>query len=196
MKNLKNKIKYFIIAIVVLLLGAAVYVNVFSPLIVGEKYIEVEELDATEYSDTYFLDLEKRANGIKNGRSGLGEGTQALRTGDKLPSYEMEDYVCFNIFVNVTNLSFFEQAGFHMYFEASEDSRIIVKESCFVTERLKGCKNRDIWMAIGTLYRGDLTDEELEEYISRQKVKLRINNSLRGDIDIDMSLDGAKIVDN
>lgn len=196
MKNLKNKIKYFIIAIVVLLLGAAVYVNVFSPLIVGEKYIEVEELDATEYSDTYFLDLEKRANGIKNGRSGLGEGTQALRTGDMLPSYEMEDYVCFNIFVNVTNLSFFEQAGFHMYFEASEDSRIIVKESCCVTERLKGCKNRDIWMAVGTLYRGDLTDEELEEYISRQKVKLRINNSLRGDIDIDMSLDGAKIVDN
>ena len=84
MENLKNKIKYIIIAIVVLLMGAAVYVNVFSPLIVGEKYIEVEELDATEYSDTYFLDLEKRANGIKNGRSGLGEGAQALRTGDKL----------------------------------------------------------------------------------------------------------------
>ena len=186
---MKRKIKYVIISIFVILAGVLAYINLFSPVFLGKKYIVLDELfDSPSSGDVY--DLESYKKDIETGKSG-GRGMQAVRTSDKMPSYDTDDYMTFSIFIDITNISFFEQRGFDIYFETSEDARIIDKASCEVTEWIKSGRKKTVWAVSGDIYSKGLDKEELVDYISNQKVKLVVHNDFLEDITMNIDLKGA-----
>lgn len=186
---MKRKIKYIIICIIVLLLGTVVYINLFSPVVVGTSYIELRETyEETGDGDVYGLESHKKD--IEKGSSS-GGGMQVVRTSEKMPSYENEDYTDFYIFVDIRNISFFEQRQFDIYFDTSDDSRIILKTGCFVTEWVKSWSKKSVWMVNGTIYSKGLNDEEIVDYISRQKARLVVHNDLMDAVTMDIDLKGA-----
>lgn len=186
---MKRKIKYISICIIVLLLGTVVYINLFSPVVVEKKYIELRET-YEEACDGDVYGLESHKNDIEKGTSS-GGGMQVVRTSDKMPSYDKEDYMDFFIFVDIKNISFFEQRQFDIYFDTSDDSRIILKSGSLVTEWVKPWRKKSVWMVNGTIYSKGLNDEEIVDYISRQKARLVVHNDLMDAVTIDIDLKGA-----
>lgn len=117
---------------------------------------------------------------------------QLVRTNPVLPSEKASDYKTIAVDIGVNNRSFFKLMKFSAIIDnADEDSRVLYTYGSEVTETagaLKGSSVNVMWMEI---YCGDLTEEELLEYIRGLDIIVYYDSTIAGVRQKKVSLDGA-----
>lgn len=103
-----------------------------------------------------------------------------VRTDGELPSDKTKDYKSIGIHIKVKNRSIFKQEHFVASIEMEEHSNILFTDDNLVYENVKAFKTDDVTVMWLEMYCGDMTDEEIAEYIKGLTIKVSYGNSITG----------------
>lgn len=187
---MKKWIKIITVFILFIIIGALIYINYFSPLIISNMDIEITKPNELVYEP----DMEDHLSIIRSIKSGdANKGYQLVRDSDDLPSNSKNDYIYLAIQFNVKNLSFFNQQNIDGFFaNTSKNSRIIYKKSFDIKGNVgKFKKNRISAVYNAVMYRKGMSDKEVMEYIKKEDIRLEFSNIIRGSMKMNVSLAGV-----
>lgn len=193
MKIKKSKSIIILISIIVLFL--IVWLNAIKPTKINEDKIEVfidnnALINPEGYDRSLFDSLINRYNGEEYDQ--FINDQQLVRTNKELPSDKDEDYKSVAIEIEIKNRSIFDLNNFVATMDIDENSRILYTHGSIVNEKvgsLKTGKPTVMWLEV---YCGDITDEELIEYIQNQRITLYYDNPVSGVVTEKVSLKKAK----
>ena len=181
--------------IVFILVGTSVIINFFAPCSTGD--IQINVLDDFEgenemFDRSSFDRLLDAYNGIEV-EEFIHENDRIVRTNRELPSDKASDYKTIVVDINIKNRSFFDLYDFSGRVKVDDpDSRILYTYSSVKAEtadRLKETSVDVLWMRV---YVGDITDEELLNYIRGLEMEIYFKNDVIGKKIYNVSLEKAK----
>lgn len=194
-----SKRKIIVIAIIIIPVLIFIYFNVIKPCEINENKIEIfisrddENLAGEEYDDEIFNALIDRYEG-KNS-SVFFNDEQLVRKNRNLPSDKTKDYGTVIISVEFKNNSIFNLKDIiGSVTNEKDDSYVLYSTGAFVSENIKPLKTKKdteiIWL---TMYMGDMSDEEILDYIQRLDIEVYYSSKMLGSNDEIISLKHAKL---
>ncbi len=194
-----SKRKIIVIAIVIIPVLIFIYFNVIKPCEISENKIEIyiarddEKLAGEKYNDEIFKALIDRYEG-KNTSVFLND-EQLVRKNKELPSEKTKDYGTVIISTEFKNNSIFSLNDIiGSVCNEEDDSYVLYSTGPFASERIKSLKTKQdteiIWL---TMYMGEMTDEEILEYVQKLDIKVYYNSKMSGSNDQVISLKNAKL---
>lgn len=152
-----------------------------------------ENLAGEEYDDEIFNALIDRYEG-KNSSVFLND-EQLVRKNRNLPSDKTKDYGTVIISVEFKNNSIFNLKDIiGSVTNEKDDSYVLYSTGAFVSENIKPLKTKKdteiIWL---TMYMGDMSDEEILDYIQRLDIEVYYSSKMLGSNDEIISLKHAKL---
>lgn len=178
----KNIVKIIGMLVVVMILVILLITNIFYPCNTGKIELYVSESYGDEEAEFYseiFYALIDRYNGKEEDKFINEE--QLVRTNPELPSNKEVVYKSVAIDIEVSNRSFFELTDFSATVEIDDpDSRVLYTYGNEVTEIAPALKDSTVCVMWMKIYCGDLTDEELLEYIRGLDIVIYYDSSIAG----------------
>lgn len=178
----KNKLKVLGVLVLIMLSAVVVWCNFFNPAIIaknGSINIIKPYIDGREYNSDIFDDLikESRGEAVEN----YINQKELVRTNSELPSVKREDYVSIAVDMEVKNISLFAVKDFSATVNSTDaDSRILYTDTNMELESVKGISKKVVTVVWMEVYRGDMTDKELFEYLKSQTITVYFENSAAG----------------
>ena len=196
------KKKVIKLIIILMLIGAVVYFNVYKPAKIYEKTANIyicendNETSDEEYDRELFDDLISEYNG--ENYDGFINDEILVRTNTELPSNKDKDYKSIYVSLKIKNRSIFLLNNINaMITKKDKDSRILYTHTSEMTEYVKLLKtNNDVDIMVVEMYTGDMTDEEILDYIRKQDVTVYYETKFNGIKSEKISLKDASIRQN
>ncbi len=178
------KRKRMILVVVVILVFGFVFTwfNIIKPcemedevrIFIAEDYDILEDL----YDTSIYDSLISRYNG--KGTTQIINDEKLVRTDGNLPSDKTKDYKSIAIEVKVKNRSIFDMENFVASIDMEEHSDILYTYGSIVCERVESFKTGNVNVMWLEMYCGDMTDEEIVEYIKGLTIKVSYGNGITG----------------
>lgn len=176
------KKKIIIIALMLTLGLVFAWFNIIKPCEIDNKIkIFVSEdyrLTDEKYNTSLYESLISQYNGT--GTKVSTNYRKLVRTDGNLPSDKEKDYKSIAIHMEIKNRSIFKQEHFVASIEMEEHSNILFTDDNLVYENVKAFKTDDVTVMWLEMYCGDMTDEEIAEYIKGLTIKVSYGNSITG----------------
>lgn len=181
-KEVMKKKKIIICVILVIIVGVFAWCNFINPAIVyedGEIDFVAGHNDGEEYNRSLFDDLIKEYRGEETDNYINDE--ELVRTNPELPSTKSEDYISVAIDFEIRNISMFQIDGFTaMVNGEDENSRILYTDSDIQEQYINAFEKKVITTVWLEVYRGDMNDDELTNYLKERKITVYYKNSISG----------------
>ena len=195
-----KKRKLIKIVIILVVIAIAVYFNVYKPAKIYEKTASIHIIDykieGEEYDRELFDDLISEYNG--EDYDGFINNNNLVRTNSELPSNKDKDYKSIYVSLKIKNRSIFLLNDINaIVMKKNKDSRILYTSGCFITQQVKPFKTNDkVDIMDIEMYTGDMTDEEILDYIRKQDVTVYYETKFNGVKSEKISLKDASIRQN
>lgn len=200
---MKKKVIKLII-ILILIIGIVVYFNAFKPAKIYEKTANINIIDYKiegedsdeEYYREPFDNLISEYNG--EDYDGFINDEKLVRTNSELPSDKDKDYKSIYVSLKIKNRSIFLLNNINaMIAKNDKDSRILYTSGCVMTQQVKPLKTNDkVDIMVVEMYTGDMTDEEILDYIRKQDITVYYETKFNGVKSEKISLKDASIRQN
>ena len=191
------KKKVIKLIIILMLIGVVVYFNAYKPAKIYEKTASIHIIDYKiedpdeEYDRELFDILISEYNG--ENYDGYINDEKLVRTNSELPS-DKSIYVS----LKIKNRSIFLLNNINaMIAKNDKDSRILYTSGCVMIQQVKPLKTNDkVDIMVVEMYTGDMTDEEILDYIRKQYVTVYYETKFNGVKSEKISLKDASIRQN
>lgn len=178
-KYIKKIIVIFVLALV---LGIFLLTNVFVPCKTGNVELSITD-NFKESDEKYVDDMFNSLVDIYEGKeeTSFVNDEQLIRTNRELPSDKAKDYETICVNLNVKNRSIFSLDNFSGTVEINDpDSRVLFTYGNEVTEKVSPLSEDMVSVIWLEMYCGDLTREELLEYIRGLDIIIYYESSIAG----------------
>lgn len=198
-----KKIKMIIAIILIIVVGAFGWFNLYSPCKISKKNAKItisaeNNDDNEEYNDEKY---NKLLNLYKNGKIDEDVSDMRLvRMNGGLPSKYAKDYRKISLSLKITNRSFLKINDFECFFlDNDPDDNILYSDRKYeVIHDIRGLKIvEDVPVIRFEMYVGDMSDEEIIDYIKTKEIYIIYKHKFVGIEDIKISLKDLdiKVVD-
>lgn len=176
------KKKIVIISFIFMIMFVFVWFNFIKPCKISRNVkifiYEDYSLSSEEYNTEMYDNLINLYNGKKTTQLIFDE--KLVRTDGQLPSDKTKDYKSIAIKIKVKNRSIIAQENFVASMEMAENSNILYTCGEIVCQNVKAFKTGNVTVMWLEMYCGDMTDEEIAEYIKGLTIKVSYGNSVTG----------------
>ena len=187
-KSMKKTIKYSVLAVILIIGGYLLYINVINPFVVKPSRVECINWDATYVSIKAFEESYNKNEHDK-------DTTVIHNFTGKLPSDNPKDYLTVYVHLQGNNRSFVEQYNMDGYISSIKNDDDIALWSYtlgyVVTNNVFRRTQKDATLILD-LYVKDKSDEEIEDYIRSINIKMVYTGDILGKRETTISLSDVK----
>lgn len=165
-----KKIIICIVAIILVVIGFLIYTNVKGNISPKSSLLRIcymsEGIDGSVKEEKNLYEESKEDSTI-----------QKIRKNNIFPSNDISDYVHVGLFIELKNNSLLDISDITGYLLLDDpDSIIIYKYGSIENEKLSGGELRNTYIMGLLIYKGNMTDQEILEYIQDQDIEIYYRN--------------------
>ncbi|MBE5939747.1 MAG: hypothetical protein E7266_05040 [Lachnospiraceae bacterium] len=172
MRNKKKIVVYIMIISILLIFTGTLYVQINSSLQVKSVNVDIREY-GIGWTFEEFKSLYEYVNETED------KDYQLIRQENVFPSEDKNDYCGITIWAKIKNRSFLDVNVYNTYIVDEDVNSPIIKASTEISEDFGNFEEVEEFCVIAfDMYRGDMTDEEILEYIKTLKLEVYYGNTI------------------
>lgn len=163
----RTKLRVIAVAGIAILIAALLLLSIFDLRITGTR-VEMQSMDASGLADSmqYYRLAQKQPDSAAE---------QIVRKDNPYPTQDPSCYRDVYVYVDIKNSGFLNRKIYDAVIdsEMDDDSRIILRDGCLVTQSVGAFKQSNgVYAAHMVLYTEDMTDDQISEYLKAIDFKL------------------------
>lgn len=168
---MKKKILIAVSAVIIIAIALFLFLNIRGNVKVEKGTIRITKLDEANFGNVD--NLKETYESLQNDSL-----AQKIRKNDIFKSDSIDDYILVGVSVDIKNNSIFNASEISGYLvlDDDDDSPIIYKEGSIEVEKVKGYEKDNVFLMSLILYKGDMTDDEIIEYIKNLDIEINYRN--------------------
>lgn len=169
-KSMKKKILIAVSAVIIIAIALFLFLNIRGNVKVEKGTIRITKLDEANFGNVD--NLKETYESLQNDSL-----AQKIRKNDIFKSDSIDDYILVGVSLDIKNNSIFNASEISGYLVLDDaDSPIIYKEGSIEVEKVKGYEKDNVFLMSLILYKGDMTDDEIIEYIKNLDIEINYRN--------------------
>lgn len=169
---MKKKIVIAVSAVLIIAIVLFLILNIKGNIKVEKGTIRITKLDEANFGNV---------DNLKETYESLQDDSlvQKIRKNDIFKSDSIDDYILVGVSLDIKNKSVFNASEISGYIVSDDaDSPIIYKEGSIEVEKVKGYGKDNVFLMSLVLYKGDMTDEQVIEYIKNLNIEIYYRNRI------------------